>query len=93
LSSGNAGVISGMVTKNESYVGTVESIQPVVIDGNTVFYVKMLGTERYYTVNPVTLPEVVFTKPSDDVNIEATIITERAGNATHFDNTKLNLNP
>ena len=62
----NPPVVSG---ETETVTGAVAEVRYAVQDGNTVCYVRLEGSELYYTISAAAAPEAVVLNPGDRVEI------------------------
>ena len=62
----NPPVVSG---ETETVAGAVAEVRYAVQDGNTVCYVRLEGSELYYTISAAAAPEAVVLNPGDRVEI------------------------
>ena len=62
----NPPAVSG---ETETVTGAVAEVRYAVQDGNTVCYVRLEGSELYYTISAAAAPEAVILNPGDRVEI------------------------
>ena len=62
----NPPAVSG---ETETVAGAVAEVRYAVQDGNTVCYVRLEGSELYYTISAAAAPEAVILNPGDRVEI------------------------
>ena len=53
----------------ESVTGTVAEIRSAVMDGNTVYFIRLEGGDAYYTISAADSPETVILDPGDRVTV------------------------
>jgi len=64
------GIASGAgVSGAETVDGTIADIRSAVLGGNTVYYIKLIGNERYYSISAADQPSVVILSNGDQVSI------------------------
>ena len=64
------GIASGAgVSGTEAVDGTIADIRSAVLNGNTVYYVKLIGSEIYYAISAADQPSVVILNNGDQVSI------------------------
>ena len=56
----------------EDVTGTIRDIIPEVLDGNTVYVVRLEGREKIYIISPEIAPTISFAKPEDRLEIKYT---------------------
>ena len=49
--------------------GTVADVRYAVSDGNTVVYIRLEGSEQYYTIGVAESPEAIILNPGDEVTV------------------------
>ncbi|HIS44569.1 MAG TPA: CvpA family protein [Candidatus Scatomorpha merdigallinarum] len=49
--------------------GTVADVRFAVADGNTVVYIRLDGSEQYYTISAADSPEAVILNPGDEITV------------------------
>ncbi len=69
--------------ETKDVTGKVEELRQAVIDGNTIYYVKLAGKNQWYTVSAADCPEAVILNTGDKVKLsyepaDATFVTVRA---------------
>ena len=52
--------------------GAVADVRFAVADGNTVVYIRLDGSEQYYTISAADSPEAVILNPGDEVTVSFT---------------------
>lgn len=64
------GITSGAgVSGAETVDGTIADIRSAVLGGNTVYYIKLIGNEFYYSISAADQPSVVILSNGDQVSI------------------------
>ena len=64
------GIASGAgVSGAETVDGTIADIRSAVLGGNTVYYVKLIGSELYYAISAADQPSVVILSSGDQVSV------------------------
>ena len=64
------GIASGAgISGAETVDGTIADIRSAVLNGNTVYYVKLIGNESYYSISAADQPSVVILSSGDQVTI------------------------
>lgn len=64
------GIASGAgVSGAETVDGTISDIRSAVLNGNTVYYIKLIGSELYYSISAADQPSVVILSSGDQVSI------------------------
>lgn len=75
--SNNANSLENETLSNEN--GIISAITSEVLDGTTIYYIRLEGSNQIYSVHSSVYPEIVFTQVGDSLNIsyvnsESTII-------------------
>ncbi len=65
------GVVDGsaVLSGTEQAEGTVAEIRSAVLDGNTVYFIKLLGSDMFYTISAVDQPLAVILSEGDRVTL------------------------
>ena len=61
---------SAPVTAGESVSGTIETMAPVVLEGNTHYYVVLTGKDLIYDVSVSEFPQIVLYKEGGPITFE-----------------------
>lgn len=64
------GISSGTAAVGESVSGTIETIAPVVLEGNSHYYVVISGKDMIFDVSVGEYPEIVRYKEGDTISME-----------------------
>ncbi len=60
------------IMEQETATGTIEEIRSAVMEGNTTFFIKLIGEDCYYTITAVQAPTAVILDVGDRVTITYT---------------------
>ena len=65
------GILSGEANLSDTQVaeGAVSEIRSAVMDGNTVYFIRLIGSDLYYSVSAVDNPQAVILNEGDQVSI------------------------
>ncbi len=68
---GQSGILSGNanLSGTETVEGAVAEIRTAVLDGNSVYFIRLIGSDLFYSVSAVDQPEVVILNAGDQVTI------------------------
>ena len=64
------GISSGPVSVGETAAGTIETLAPVVVEGNSRYYVVLSGRDGIYDVPVSEFPQIVRFQEGDAVTFE-----------------------
>ena len=64
------GISSGPVSAGETVTGTIETIAPVVLEGNSHYYVVLTGKDTIYDVSVNEHPQIVLYKEGEPITFE-----------------------
>lgn len=56
--------------KEEKITGTIEAVAPVVLEGNTHYYLTLVGEEKIYDVAVQSFPEIIRYQPGNQITME-----------------------
>lgn len=64
------GISSGPVSAGETVTGTIETIAPVVLEGNSHYYVVLTGKDTIYDISVNEHPQIVLYKEGEPITFE-----------------------
>ena len=53
----------------ETAAGTIAEIRSAVLDGNTVYFIRLIGSDLFYTISAVEQPLAVILSEGDQVTV------------------------
>ena len=64
------GISSSPVSVGESTAGTIETVAPVVLEGNSHYYVMLSGSDQIFDVPVSDFPQIVRYKEGERITLE-----------------------